>query len=462
MERRFIDTIYKTRRLPPVETKPSPQKSPKIHRKSSGPWLLLGGGFLILITVGIFFTLFWYGLLGEKMALIRIFLGLNGRYLVVFQNNTELRPSGGFIGSFADVELKNGLVKDYYFETNIYKRDKAFAKENCIPYPKPFAQAWKEGCFALKDANWPVDFKRAAQEIMQFYEKEGGRRTKGVIALDTTLFTDLLKIIGPIEMPEYNLTITAENFVKETQYYVEKAYFEKEENKIINEPKSILKDMMPKVLAKLKQPKIAKAVLPILLKHLSEKHLLFFFDDPLLYKIASKNNWTAEVKQNEGDYLYINNANLGGRKSSLNVKQKIKLRSSIQKDGSIINTLTITRIHEGTGEWPDGVNQNYTRVLVPRGSILKDKEGIEEIDFNEEAGKAVFGFWTTVGPGETKTFTISYLLPFAKQQKYTILIQKQPGTLADQFAFVLEGTSQWKWEGVIEKDKIIELNLKKN
>jgi len=146
-------------------------------------------------------------------------------------------------------------------------------------------------------------------------------------------------------------------------------------------------------------------------------------------------------------------------KSSLNVKQNILLKVKVQDDGNILNTLSITRLHQGTGAWPDGINQNYTRVLLPKGSVLVSKQGIDTVDFYEELDKTIFGFWTTVAPQESKTFQISYLLPFKIGPKYNLLIQKQPGALADQFNFILEGTSRWRWEGKIDKDKIIEIDL---
>lgn len=466
MKTRPVDTIYtpKAEKPSPAE-KPHLEVVPAINPSIAKPkkrhlwgwiWRILISLFLIFFAFGL---LFWYDLLGEKMALIRLFLGLNGKYLVLFQNNTELRPGGGFIGSFAEIEFKNGLIKDYSFETNIYKKDKKFVTQTCIPSPAPAQKIWPGGCLNMANSNWSPDFQESAEQVAWFYKQEGGNRVDGVIALDTTLFTDILRLIGPIQMPKYNLTVTADNFVKETQYYVEKAYFYDPQNKEENEPKTILKDMMPIVLERLKNPKLTCAILTILKNNLKAKHLLFSFKDPDLMRVAQKYNWGGEVKQTSSDYLYINNANLGGMKSSLNVKQNILLKVKVQDDGNILNTLSITRLHQGTGAWPDGINQNYTRVLLPKGSVLVSKQGIDTVDFYEELDKTIFGFWTTVAPQESKTFQISYLLPFKIGPKYNLLIQKQPGALADQFNFILEGTSRWRWEGKIDKDKIIEIDL---
>lgn len=464
MKIRPVDSIYLKRsekqdfvksakpEIQPIEILPTKKPKRRFWR-----WIL-GGAFLVLFIFGL---LFWYGLLGEKLALIRLFLGLNGKYLILFQNNTELRPSGGFIGSFAEIEIKNGLIKNWYFDTNIYKRDKTFTAKTCIPSPPQAQVVWGKGCMNMANSNWSPDFQEAASDVEWYYKQEGGNTVNGVIALDTSLFTDLLKLIGPIEMPQYNLTLTADNFVQQTQYYVEKEYYEDPENKQMNEPKTILKDMMPEVLTRLKNPKLTCALLTILKNNLAGKHLLFSFKNPWATKISYLNNWGGSVKNTQGDYLYVNNTNLGGGKSSLNIKQTVTLKTKIQ-DSSVLDTLTIIRTHQGDGIWPDATNQNYTRILLPKGSILQDKKGIEEINFNEELGKTVLGFWSTVSPGETRTFEITYTLPFSIDKKYQLLVQKQPGALEDQFYFLLENEARWKWEGSINQDKFIEVNLTKN
>ena len=450
--------------IPQVIQKPTTPISPSQggigKRRNHRWWLWFLGVFLIVIIV--FIVLFWQALLSPKPSLIKLFLGLNGRYLILFQNNTELRPSGGFIGSFAEVEIKHGKIKNYYVETNIWKKDKIFVKQTCVTVPKPFIQTWGKGnCFALRDSNWSPDFQDSAQNVEWYYKQEGGENVDGIIAIDTNFFTDLLKIIGPIEMPKYNLILTPENFTKEVQYEVERDYWSTPENWVTNEPKTILKEMMPEVISRLKNYHLWPQILKMTLKNLKEKHLLFALKDPRLSKIVHKNNWGGEVRDTSADYLYINNANLGGFKSSQNVKQNITLKSIVKYDGSIVNTLTIVRKHEGDGLWPDAINKNYTRILVPEGSLIESKKNIEEVDTTSELGKTIYGFWTTVSPGKTKTFEITYRLPFKKPDNYSLLIQKQPGGLPDDFTFLLENISNWKWQGEVNEDKNIEINLTK-
>lgn len=464
MQKRFLDGIY--RKPPKTPEPPKPKITPeikpvlvpkKIRIGKRRRWLWILGVFLFLIML--FLVLFWQTLLGPQMALAKIASGLNGRYLILFQNNTELRPAGGFIGSFAEAEIKNGQIKNWYFDANIYKRDKEFTKKKCIPSPAPAQKIWGAGCMNMANANWSPDFQASMQDVAWYYQQENGNPVAGVIAVDTTFFTDLLRVIGPIQMSKYGLTVTPENFTNEVQYEVEKNYWSDQENWQINEPKTILKEMVPEVMARLKNWRLWPEILKTVMKNIKEKHILFSFENPDLQDVVLKNNWGGKVKETENDYLYINDANLGGLKSSQSVKETVDLKSKIQDDGSILNTLKLTRVHQGNGVWPDAVNKNYTRILVPKGSILIAKNNIDSIDSQEELGKSEFGFWTTVSPGETKIFEITYKLPLKIESKYSLLIQKQPGASAITFHFSFQNDALWRWDGEINEDKSIIVNL---
>jgi len=467
--KRSIDSIYKAKPVRQELQLVSPTPEKKISRHHSWSWFFrfcIVFWTTILIVLLISGLLFWYGLLGEKLALIRLFLGLNGRYLVLFQNNTELRPSGGFIGSFAEVEIRNGLIKNWYFDTNIYKRDKRFAIEqnHCLPYPSSFPKIW-QNCFSLRDSNWSPDFPEAASDVAWFYKQEDGNKVDGVIALDTNLFIDLLKMVGPVELPKYNLVINPNNFLKEVQYYVEKKYFEEPENKVENEPKTILKDMLPIVLERVKNPHLFSKTITVFLNNLKTKHIALFLENPTTSKIAQRYNWDGRLKKTDDDYLFINDANLGGGKSSLNVEQKIILNVQLQGNNIVNHSLTITKTHLGDGAWPDATNGGYTRVLTPFASTLISKTNIDNVDFYREKDKTSFGFWTAVAPKETKSFQISYSSLVKKiKGKYRLLVQKQLGTLPSHLILTLEDSSGnliGKWEGEIDQDKEIVIELPK-
>jgi hypothetical protein len=117
------------------------------------------------------------------------------QYLVMFQNNRELRPTGGFIGSFALVDVSRGEVRKVLVDT-IYNPDGQL-KDFLIP-PVPL-QKITDRWFA-RDANWFADFRTSASKVAHLFERSGGPTVDGVLAITPVLLEDLLRLTGPISM----------------------------------------------------------------------------------------------------------------------------------------------------------------------------------------------------------------------------------------------------------------------
>jgi len=381
----------------------------------------------------------------------------SGRYLLLFQNNTEMRATGGFIGSYAVIEVKNGDLVDYEFNSNVLKKDNELAITNPVSAPDPILSFFiGEGKWGLRDSNWAIDYQSSAEQAAWFYEQEGGKPVDGVMAINATAFQNLLDITGPIDMPEYNTVINSDNFLDVTQYKIEKEYFDNPLNRVINEPKSILKDMMPRVITKLTEKNNYQKLSDFAKNELDNKQILLYFYDDNKEKIALDNNWAGEVKKSSGDYLYVVNSNLGGMKSSLKVKEDINLNSIVSDEKSIVNTLTITRTHTGDGEWPDHENVNYIRILVPYGSELisaklDDVGCSNDVLVKKESGKSVFSIWMITKPRSSRILTLTYKIPLEiSKDKYSVLVQKQPGNLGDNLSVSVNG--QVQYNGILNKD----------
>ena len=382
-----------------------------------------------------------------------------GKFLILLQNNAELRPTGGFIGSFAVLETQNYKPQKINFNSNIYKIDDEFTKLNTILPPKPLEKITK-GKWAMRDANFAVDFAESAKQVQWFYNQETGDSVDGVVALNASLIKDLLKLTGPIELPQYETTISTDNFFDTLAFKIEKEYFFNQENWQEDEPKSILKDMMPILMEK--ALKISKLKLIVFFtKQFNEKQILLMsnIDDQEL-KIA-RAGWGGLVLDSTGDYLYINNANITdtsqnknmGAKTSLKINQSVELE--ITKNEAVReNNLKITRTHTGTYNWPDGVNYNYMRVIVPKNSTLKQifidkKDMTSQVEIGEEAGKTYFALWAETAPQQTTIVNLTYSLP--QNIKNNLVIQKQPGTIGDNFKIKINDKPVFS--GLVDSDR---------
>lgn len=369
------------------------------------------------------------------------------RYVILFQNNTELRPTGGFIGSYAVMTFNGGKVSNFFFQTNIYKSDLAFAQRTPIKPPYPISDATT--VWGMRDANWAVDFRETAKQVLTFHQGIYGQPAHGVIAVDTSVILDLLRLTGPIEFPEYNTTLTADNFIDTVQFKVEKEYFESQQNKKINEPKTILNDFIPKLFAAIdKLPDDKKQLIPqTIFSAIERKSVQAYSNNAQAEEAFIALNIDGRVKDAPSDYLYINNANIGGGKSSKNMTQDTTLTQAVIGN-HIENTLTIIRTHHGNGQWPDADNSNYMRILVPKGSELISATGTFELhEVAEEASKTVISGWFRTPIASKKNATIKYRLPETVNKKsYSLFIQRQPGENYTNYTFKSPLLKTETWE----------------
>lgn len=386
------------------------------------------------------------------------------RYLILFQNNREIRATGGFIGSFAVVDIDQGEVK----AINIpgggpYDLLGSLNVKVISPQPLHLVNPhWQ-----MQDANWWPDFPTSAKKIQWFYRKSGGSTVDGVITLTPDIIQEMLAITGPIPMPEYDVVITRENFYRITQTEAERKFDETRESK------KFIAELTPRLLDRLftLTADTALPVLDVVYRGLLEKDILLSMNDEFLEKELSALGWTGEVKQTTGDYLMVVDTNISGGKTDAAITETIEHEADIQDDGSIIDTVTITRTHHGQSDdaFEDMNNVDYIRLYVPLGSELISAEGFNEPDpalffeigkgysvdadlqaitgevlideqtktrINDEFGKTVFGNWLQTQPGKTSRATIRYTLPFIinpegflnAADEYSLLIQKQPGS----------------------------------
>ncbi len=408
------------------------------------------------------------------------------QYLLVFQNNSEIRATGGFIGTYGLIQFDQGKMKRLLVD-GVFNPDGQLHEKIIPPQPiQKISTAW-----SMHDANWFPDFPSSAKKIQWFYEKAGGVTTDGVWAFTPVIVERLLELTGPIHMPEYGIELNSQNFVEIMQYKVEVDY-----DKRLNRPKKILADFTPLFLNALSDLSLndkTKAI-QIIFNALKEKHLLFYFNDSELEDLIIDQGWSGELKTTEHDYLSVVSSNINGYKTDRMIDESISLTSQIETDGSILNTLTITRQHLGGNEeydWWNQVNSNYLRVYVPEGSELVSARGqtIEPynppIDYQEngfqedplvaqieremeiddktgtyifkENNKTVFGNWVYVSPGRKAVVTYKYRLPFKidlteSSNNYSILIQKQAGSLGSDFSYQLDYLDEFKTAWIYPED----------
>ena len=428
------------------------------------------------------------------------------RYLVLFQNNNELRASGGFIGSIALFDVYQGKIvnleipKGGAYDLEYGQKVKVKAPQ-ALSLINPYFNIW--------DANWWSDFPKSAQKVIDFYEDTTDSSVNGAIAINAEVLKELLYVLGPITLEEYNLTITADNVFSVIQEEVELNY-DKEEN----EPKAVIADLVPIVLEKLlTASEEQKEIVAVLVNMLATKDIQIYSVDETLQQELSKLVWSGEVVVSDKDYLSVINTNIGGGKTDNDVYQTIDHQAKIEDNGDIINTVRVTRANHGDKDNPfagiEGGNVSYLRIYVPLGSefleaigfddlpleyfhsaavnaktdedILKEEDGkmidgLSNTEIYTSLDKTVFANWMMLAPGETKTVSIKYKLPFQldlgdplvinwwqnifkgnqRLDNYNLVVQSQSGAKNTIFnsSVLLPDNLKVVWNNASDEDKM--------
>ena len=427
------------------------------------------------------------------------FLGdqIDKRYLVVFQNNAELRGSGGFMGSFALVDFSQGKIKKITVPPGgTYDTEAGLTQRIVAPQPlwllQPLWHMW--------DANWWPDWPTSAKKIEWFYEKSDGPTVDGVISLTPTVVERILAVHGPVDMTkDYGVIITADNFWQVTQAFSE------QKPSTTNAPKKIIGDLITKLMEDLPKnmtTEKALALVKVLEDSLDQKQILVYLNDNSLESSVQSFGWDGAIKNTNDDYLMVTSTNIGGQKSDRTINETITHSSKILPDGQIIDTLKIERTHTAhkNDQFTGVRNVSWMRIYVPRGAKLISASGVQNPDpgfFKEpdatwskdpdlasensatidpssgtriydEDGKTVFANWSMVDPGQTTTLEYSYVLPYTLNNLsprswidkitnyfsstpsfvHSLLVQKQPGTLHTTFKsdFTISGQWQNLWQ----------------
>jgi len=432
---------YKVNDLKPIKVKkikPAYRLSNHklIIRPKKKAWLGLS---LAILVVFVLCALVYNSFFFRVLALAYSLKGQN--ILIGFQNSAELRPTGGFWGSFGILKVKDKITNsELVFETNPYKKDNPLLLKSSEALPKPMSETYPGRNQSFVNANWQVDFPKTAKDLEWFLSEGWGEQVNGTIAISSLAIIDLLKETGPIKVDD--IEVTSENFTQIMSEKIDKEYWQNPDNKVINEPKTILKDLSPILLKKAKSLGYYR-LYKFSLFQAKQGRILAFFSNQRQEKLVKKIGISGENKSYNLDYLQVSNANLNGGKSSLNVTQSINYEVK-KSETKPLAKLTITR--KLNDNWPNILNRNYTRVFVPLGSEILSanidgKDITESTDISQEEALTCFGTWFSVSPGDQSVLTYEYFLPFDNEnlKKYNLIYQKQPGTLADELKITLGG-----------------------
>jgi hypothetical protein len=280
-----------------------------------------------------------------------------------------------------------------------------------------------------------------------FVEKGGAPQTDGVIALDQQLVQGLLRITGPVDVPDYGVTITSENLVETTlELTRDDAYVAAGPVPRKAFLSYLSRYLLDRVFATPKEDWLD--LLELFDRMARERHLQLYFEDEGLQALISDYGFDGAIERTDGDYVMVVDTSVNSTKLNIALQYEAAIDVQLNSDGTATTqvTYTIKNLYDTwkQGRDPqlmaklmlDGVYGSYTRVYAPRGSRILDVKldgqsaGPEQT--NAELGKQVFGRFFPVLPGETRSVAFSYRTPVVfevegRSAGYRLYIQKEAG-----------------------------------
>lgn len=342
----------------------------------------------------------------------------NSTFLLVFQNETELRPTGGFMSAVGLLEIKNGkphlsVIDSYSVQAPEKELTAPTALEDI------FSEDPKYSGWVFRDTNFNPDFSESAEDILRFFQYDSRfTRTQidGIVAVNFSVFESLLQEFGPINgLSSESLFLTLQRSTKDIDLH------SKED---LANRKNILGETAKELLKEIGYYGLPKA-LNITAEAAEKKEVQMWFSSLKLQKKAVKRGWTGDILPSP---FAVNMANLGAKKSDRYILRDYFSHIFVKKSGSLQEDFTLSLVHSGSDSLLSGEGNHFIRILRPIGTTLaasSEKWSQKTIaDEYEEFSTILF-----LRPGEQENLSLSFSLPekwTAGEKTWNFL--KQSGT----------------------------------
>ncbi|MDX9992522.1 MAG: DUF4012 domain-containing protein [Anaerolineales bacterium] len=387
-------------------------------------------------------------------------------YLLLVQNEDELRPTGGFITAAGTVLVQEGHIANPVFVNSGYLDD--WSK----PYPVApwqLSRYMNSPVLIFRDTTWFTNYPTTALYAEQLYAYVNAHSVDGVFAFDQQFLIKLLRLTGPLKLPGEPMPVSAENA---TQFMREAK--EPDPQDLGNaewDNKQFLNDLGTALLSKILSGDVSWELLAeTLIDAMDERTLLVQLDNPVLADYLARRGWDGAVRPLQADFLLVADANIGYNKTNAVVETNLEYEIDLRAMLSPTAVLSVTHTNNAAemftcAQWAKNRVEseraypitdcywNYMRVYRPAGTELLDSVSqfipanwmltynsvppqVDELGNEDIAGVQAYGTLKVIPGGHSETTIMRFGLPlnvFQMQPQdglvaYRLRVQKQPGT----------------------------------
>ncbi len=409
-------------------------------------------------------------------------LGMNGpaTYLIVVQNNDELRPTGGFISAVGTLTLEQGRIAalDFVDSYDFYNAALAYP-----PAPLPMQRYMNIPILLLRDANWSADLPTTAKLIRSMYRQHTGQDIDGIITVDLHAVALIIGALEPLEIPETGEPITGATVIQQIKemYSIPPSIDANIAEAGLGAWWRRRKEFIP-ALANVIRQRIESGNVELFKllaagqTALGERAVQVWLADPVARAEMASLGWDGGLQPLDGgDYLALVDMNMGYNKADAVVDRALDYEVTWPSGEAepAVATATITYTHtldvadevcEPTPRYGSDYDDmtercyfNYVRLYTPAGSQLIRMTGVSSSSISSQRGEMktqVFGGYFMLRPGEQQVVRIQYSLPAAiRAEDYQVRVQRQSGTrplpltitVAEEATSTTLSLGRWEW-----------------
>lgn len=397
-------------------------------------------------------------------------LGINSpqTYMLLAQNNDEMRATGGFISAVGLLTLDGGKITDLKIEDSYAVDD--FSHEY-PPAPEPLKRIMSAYYWVFRDGNWSPDFPTAAQDLLRLYHISRDGKIAGVIAVDQMALQEIVSAIEPVQVPGFDEPATGANVIEQIRqswspndpnFKGWDADWYKNRKNFMGDLVSALRTRVEKNPATVNWPVLLDATQAAF----TGRHIQLWVDDDTAEMAIQRIKWGGGAPAStDGDYIFPVESNVGFNKMSAVVETDFEYQVNLSSLENIVASFTLTQTnpvapngacnskpHYGKDYW-DMMKRcywNYWRLYVPEGSTLisgtphavAGENILTGVPFPAEfapltdvSGVSGWGTLVFVPRGETVATRVEYRLPSSvvvtdgDSRQYRLTVQKQAGSV---------------------------------
>lgn len=395
-------------------------------------------------------------------------------YLVLAQNNDELRATGGFISAVSVLRVERGDISVEWFGDSFAVDDLSLVHP---PPPLPLQKYMWASQWLLRDSNWYADFPTSARVAQDMYANDRHVRADGVLAVDTRFLPRLVQALrveldGQLLSPDNVIARLKASWQPMPPGDMSAAWFD-------NDRKNFLAAIMNEMLTAFRAGKAQTGALAqAVYRGLREKSVQIYLNDADAEQALRDANWGGAVEPDTGDYLFVVDSNLGFNKVNARVTREILYQVNLNDDTASVQityhnpsraadgACDLVKQHRDAtyASMEESCYWNYVRVLTPRGSEFISAENVRDAGVADDIeAVSAFGGYAVIPRSTTQTVQFHYALParLIRNKTYTLQVPQQAGAPATPITVRVEiprgafvrGASHpfvWRDENVLE------------